>query len=126
MSFSTLKDLLTSLDRLRTTEDGQRLSWRDGALFSDWVLSWGDPQSPNAYKVHRVILVGGPRPAHYFGGAVRHEDLSTGATDLSLLLPEECKTVFDTALDFIYGNDLPHLEPDHAALLFKVAPLSKH
>ena len=218
MSFSTLKDLLTSLDRLRTTEDGQRLSWRDGALFSDWVLSWGWSTKPECLQssprdtrgwpaasalfrwgavrhlAHRNrsdfcdlrlrcpsrtpeiarfprqekamlhcdlrvrwkvasdlrfrAAISEPKTPSFCGmsgdfppstrkslaiaivrfwcAKVRHEDLSTGATDLSLLLPEECKTVFDTALDFIYGNDLPHLEPDHAALLFKVAPLSKH
>ena len=30
------------LEHLRAVEDANRITWRDGALFADWTLAWGD------------------------------------------------------------------------------------
>lgn len=110
------------LTRLQTAEDIQRITWRDGALFHDWILAWGDPEeastTDSAYRVHRVVLVGGQRPAHYFAGAVR---FGVGGTDLSKLLPDACRPAFEKALDFMYGEPLTDITSGEATLLFKIA-----
>jgi len=111
---------------LRAVEDGQRITWRGGAPFSDWVLAWGDPSeasgndSADVYRVHRVVLIGGPRPAHFFAGAV-HEGFDARGTDLAKLIPETCRPVFEKALDFMYGAEIGRLEPAEVPLLYKVA-----
>jgi len=112
------------LEHLRAIEDGERITWRDGAPFADWTLAWGDLDDEktleSAYRVHRVVLVGGHRPAHYFGGAVR-EGFEARGTDLSKLLPDSCRIPLDRALDFIYGSSLGELAPVEVPPLFKIA-----
>lgn len=113
---------MSHLKRLRASEDGDRISWREGAPFADWVLFWGNANEAVdvTYHVHRVILVGGPRPAHFFAGAVR-EGFEAHGTDLAKLLPDVCRPVFEKALDFMYGLELGELAPTDAPLLYKVA-----
>lgn len=113
-----------SLEHLRAIEDGDRITWRNGAPFADWTLQWGDlsdaDASESAYKVHRVVLVGGSRPAHYFSYTVR-EGFDARGTDLSKLLPESCRPSLERTLDFIYGDSLGPLTPVEVPPLFKIA-----
>jgi len=112
------------MEHLRAVEDGDRITWRDGAPFADWSLAWGELSDPetlaSAFKVHRVVLVGGNRPAHYFGGAVR-EGFDAHGTDLSKLLPDVCRSALPTALDFIYGCTLGQQTTQELPALFKIA-----
>jgi len=99
------------LEHLRAVEDDNRITWRDPS----------DAQvAQTAYRVHRVMLVGGPRPAHYFSGAVR-EGFEASGTDMSKLLPELCQPSLERALDFIYGTSLGKLVPSEVPPLFKIA-----
>eukprot|EP00933_Yihiella_yeosuensis_P003552 TRINITY_DN10651_c3_g1_i1.p1 TRINITY_DN10651_c3_g1~~TRINITY_DN10651_c3_g1_i1.p1 ORF type:complete len:103 (+),score=20.00 TRINITY_DN10651_c3_g1_i1:38-346(+) len=100
---------MSSFKRLKVSEDNaERVDWRN-PRFSDWKLTWSSsPECSEAksWPVHRCVLVGGERAAHFFCGATREGAYDSDSTDLSALLPEACKAYMDQALDFIYGQDI--------------------
>eukprot|EP00928_Gymnodinium_smaydae_P071463 TRINITY_DN55033_c0_g1_i1.p1 TRINITY_DN55033_c0_g1~~TRINITY_DN55033_c0_g1_i1.p1 ORF type:complete len:319 (+),score=30.81 TRINITY_DN55033_c0_g1_i1:45-1001(+) len=104
--------------RLKASEEDTRLTWRGDSLFSDWTLTWGDDLT---FRVHRVILAGGSRPAHFFSGAT-NSGFEANSTDLSKVLPLACKEVVEIALDFIYGAELA-AKPEELPLLYKLAEM---
>ncbi|CAE7415909.1 unnamed protein product [Symbiodinium necroappetens] len=106
----------SAFKRLKVSEDGERITWRN-PRFSDWELRWGD----RVWRVHCCVLVGGKRPAHFFAGASREGVYEGRDTDLAVLCPEACKDHVERALDFIYGEDLGAVSPEHVMPLLKIA-----
>lgn len=107
----------SALKRLRVDEgEKQKLSWRGEPKFADWTLTRGDDVN---IRVHKAMLVEGPRPMHFFKGATDAAYVSN-STDLSKLLPAGCLGVLEQALDFVYENKF-HGQGAELPWLYKLA-----
>jgi len=112
--------MVSALKRLKVAEDTERVSWRN-PRFADWQLTWcSNSANGKSWDVHRCIVVGGPRAANFFAGATR-EVYDSQTTELSVLLPDQCKDHMDRALDFIYGIDLGDVAMQDLMPLMKIA-----
>ena len=84
-------------------EPTSRCDWRTTPYSSDWTLYWDDDFVGH---VHRVILVHGARPAHFFRGAFNEGFAAAASSDLSKVLPTACRKVLEIALDFTIAVNL--------------------
>eukprot|EP00746_Dinoflagellata_sp_MGD_P002858 gnl/MRDRNA2_/MRDRNA2_105589_c0_seq1.p1 gnl/MRDRNA2_/MRDRNA2_105589_c0~~gnl/MRDRNA2_/MRDRNA2_105589_c0_seq1.p1 ORF type:complete len:404 (+),score=57.82 gnl/MRDRNA2_/MRDRNA2_105589_c0_seq1:90-1301(+) len=113
---------MSVLKRLKVEEASERITWRN-PQFADWKLNWSSEDSSGvmSWDVHRLVLVGGTRPAHFFAGAAREGAYDSRSTELSLLLPQECKRCMEQVLDFMYGEPLGEVEAKDVMPLMKIA-----
>jgi len=65
--------------------------------------------------LHKNVLCNSTRGSSFFRGAL-NKGFEASATDLTKVLPTGCHPYVDTALDFMYGNDITFTEASALAL----------
>ena len=91
------------------------IAWRVADNYSDWIVIVGEKQ----YNLHKVYLAVGKRASAYFQAQIRFQ--RTPCTNLTDVLPSMCHgEVFESMLDFIYGEDID-FEAKSIAPLLKLA-----
>lgn len=101
-------DVKPRADRIRRHVETLAL-WRLPDNWSDWTIILG----ARHYHVHRVHLAS----SEFFKGCF---GFPAGQTDLTAILPQLCHGIFDSLLDYLYGEEIT-LQPETLALFAKAA-----